>query len=434
MTPVSHVDHGAELAVLGGLLVNPDLLPEVAAILTPADFHQKAHATIFGAILKLDSAREHLDLVTLKHALERGAELEAVGGATYLGGLVDGLPRSLSLATWARSVRECSRVRELRARAARIVARADEADATSEELESLFANGSDTETGDDLLDRGEVARSTWRLVDEEVSGRGTGMSTGFPPLDRILRCGGWRPGQLVYVGARTSRGKSALLVAMAEAVARSGNRVLVFSFEMSPEDVCFRRLVSEAGVGLRSVSSWRAAEREAALAKLAPAASVLDRPLDFAAPHVRTMGRIRAVCRRAKRQGLGLVVIDYLGLVRHEGARKGASLYETTTLVSQDLKALAMELRMPIIAAVQLNRETAGGGRPSLAHFRDSGAIEQDCDVALLIHQADSTEGLRDGWVDLIVAKQRNGATGSARLWWNGPCVRFEDRAGEGAS
>ena len=429
--PGSHADPGAERALLGSIMVNPALLDEAAAPLTPGDFHRESHRRIFGAMLRVDAKPEVVDLVTVKRALEQESSLEAIGGPAYLAALVDGLPRSASVATWARSVRACSRVRAARAKAAGIVARADEDDATPEELEALLADVGEAEAGEDILDRTAVARSTWRLLDEEISGRATGISTGFPSLNRLLRCGGWRPGQLVYLGARTSRGKSALLVGMADAAVQSGHRALLFSLEMSPEDVSIRRLISEAGVGLRAVSSWKREERDTALAKLTPAAKVLERPLDFAAPHVRTIGRIRATCRRAKRQGLGLVLIDYLGLVRHQDARRGASVYEVTTLVSQDLKALAMELQVPIIAAVQLNREAAAGGRPGLAHFRDSGAVEQDCDVALLIHQSDSTEGLKDGWVELILAKQRNGSTGTAPLWWNGPCVRFEDRSAE---
>jgi replicative DNA helicase len=426
--PASVADVASERAILGGILINSGLLDEASAMLTPGDFYREGHRRIFGAMLRVDAAREPIDLVTLRRALDREHELDAVGGPTYLGALVDGVPHTTSLAVWARSVRECSRVRMLRARAARIVAQADEGYATAADLEALFATGSEGEESDDLLDRAEVARSTWKLLDEEVTGRGSGIPSGYPSLDRLLRCGGWRPGQLAYIGARTSRGKSALLLSLAEAAARTGRRVLVFPLEMSAEDINVRRLVSESGVGLRAVSTWKREEREAALGKLQSAAGILERPIDFAAPHVRSMGRIRATCRRAKRRGLDLIVVDYLGLVRHEGARKGASIYESTTLVSQDLKALAMELQTPILAAVQLNRETAGGGRPGLAHFRDSGAVEQDCDLALLIHQADSTDALKSGWVELIVAKQRNGATGTAQLWWNGPCVRFEDR------
>ena len=155
---------------------------------------------------------------------------------------------------------------------------------------------------------------------------------------------------------------------------------------------------------------------------------ILERPLDFAHPAIRTLAGIRAECRRAKRRGLDVVVVDYLGLVRDQGRRE-ASIYERTSQVSQGLKALAMELEVPVLCAVQLNREPAGGGRPSLAHFRDSGAVEQDCDVALLIHQGESTDAIRMGWVDLILAKQRNGWTGDVRLWWNATCARFEDRS-----
>jgi replicative DNA helicase len=220
------------------------------------------------------------------------------------------------------------------------------------------------------------------------------------------------------------------LLGFAEAAAARGERVLFVPLEMTPEELGARRLVAHAGASLAGLQSWRREERGRVLAELSQAREILARPLDFTSKATRSLGQIRAACRRQRlRHGLDLACIDYLGLVTHDRPGK-ASLYERTTLVSQGLKALAMELEVSVLCAVQLNREQAAqSGKPvtpSLAHFRDSGAIEQDCDVALLIHQAESRDAIKDGDCELIVAKQRNGWTGSVPARWRAACARFE--------
>jgi replicative DNA helicase len=286
-----------------------------------------------------------------------------------------------------------------------------------------------------VLDRGAVAAEAWALLEDEVRGQIKGIASGLPYLDHHLRFGGWRPGQLVYVDARTSRGKSALLLGFSEAAAARGHKVLLFPLEMRPADMGVRRLIAHSGVSLSWLHSWRKEEREHALAELARSREIGARPLDFASSSSRSVEQIRAACRwRKQRHGLDLVVIDYLGLVTHDKLAK-ASVYERTTLVSQALKGLAMDLRVPVLCAVQLNREPtpqSGANRvpkPSLAHFRDSGAIEQDCDIALLIHQATTADAISEGDCELIVGKQRNGWTGSIPLRWRVACARFESPA-----
>lgn len=431
-----HADPGMERTVLGAALADPAVVEQVTASLAPGDFSSTQHCTIFAAILRLQGAGSAVDIMTLKAELEREDALEAVGGAEYVAGLVDGMPRVTSIESWARLLREHSRLRALRRGLDQLCERLEEPDANADEvLADVERLGVPDALGGGILDRREVAKRTWRLIDDEVSGRATGISTGLSSLDSRLRFGGFRGGQLVYVGARTSRGKSALLLAFADAAAEAGHRALMFSLEMTPEENGVRRLLQETGVGMRSVCSWRKDERERALDQLSSAAHVLQRPLDFASPTVRTLAGIRAECQRAKAQGaLGLVVVDYLGLVRYGSARNGRSLYERTTAISQGLKALAMDLEVPVLCAVQLNREPAGQGPrrlPTLAHFRDSGAIEQDCDVALLIHQASSSGAIEDGSVELLIAKQRNGWTGKVGFHWNGTCARFEEAGAE---
>jgi replicative DNA helicase len=428
-----HAD--AERAVLAAAMIEPSCAAQAVGLLVPADFADDRHRPIFAAVLQLRDAGQAVDPVTVAGELERAGRLKAAGGPEYLGALLDGMPHIRGIDSWARTLRERSRVRSLRAALVKVQGTLDDADASADEalaeLQRIAVPGS---LSGGILDRRDVAKATWRLIDDEVSGRVTGIGTGLPSLDRRLRFGGWRPGQLIYVGARTSRGKSALLLGMAEAAAAAGHRALFFSLEMTPEELGVRRLVAEAGIGLRAVFAWGEAERARALARLSHATTILERPLDFADPRVRTIAGIRAECARAQAQGgLALVIVDYLGLIRADARRDDRSLYERTTEASQALKSLAMDLGVAVLSAVQLNREPAAHPkgrpqRPTLAHFRDSGAIEQDCDVALLIHQADSFGAIRDGDVELLIEKQRNGATSALPLRWNGTCARFEEQ------
>ena len=421
-----------ERSLLGAVLVSPELLGAAADVITPADL-APAHARIWEALLRLEEDDRPRDLVTLRAELAELGYLEAAGGAAYLAGLVDGVPSvgEPAVVEWARTIRERSRLRRQAAALRELVRQADAGAVTADELDAgLERLLSSLAASAAVLDREAVARETWALLEAEVHGQAEGIGTGLPDIDRRLRFGGWRPGQLVYVGARTSRGKSALLLGFAEAAAARGRRVLFFPLEMTPQELGARRLVAHAGVSMAGLHSWRQNERGRVLEELGRAREILARPLDFASSATRSLGQIRAACRRHRqRRGLELVCVDYLGLVGHDGTGR-ASLYERTTIASQELKRLAMDLQVPVLCAVQLNREPAGqngkAGRPSLAHFRDSGAIEQDCDVALLIHQEGTRDAIEDGDCELVLAKQRNGWTGSVPLVWRAACARFE--------
>jgi replicative DNA helicase len=431
-------EHGESLEreLVGAVLRNPELLGAAADVVTSEDFTTRANRLTWEAMLALDVDGKPLDAPSLRVELQEHGNLGAVGGGAYLGSLLDGVPRVSEGAVvfWARKVRERGRLRRLAGSLRDVLKQADGGMVTADELhatvERVLADG--TAAVGAVLDRGAVASATWALLEAEVQGKAAGIATGLPDLDHRLRSGGWRPGQLVYIGARTSRGKSALLVGFAEAGAAHGKHVLFVPLEMSPEDLGARRLVAHAGVSLAGLHSWRSHERGRVLDELGRAREILARPLDFTSAGVRTLGAIRAACRRQKqRHGLDLVCVDYLGLIQHDRAGK-ASLYERTTLVSQGLKALAMDLQIPVLCAVQLNREpstqNAKGAKPSLAHFRDSGAIEQDCDIALLIHQEGTRDAIEDGDAEVIVAKQRNGWTGSVPVCWRAACARFECR------
>lgn len=435
MSPTEQND--LERSVLGAVLVTPELLGPAADAVMPEDFAAQAHRAAWTALLRLDEDGRPRDLVTLRAELAELGQLEAAGGAAYLAGLTDGVPRvgDAAVAAWAAKIREAGRLRRLAGSLRVLLSQADAGTVTADELhgsvERLLCDAAAPSAA--VLDRDSVAAASWRAIEAEVRGEAQGIGTGLPDLDRRLRCGGWRPGQLVLVGARTSRGKSSLLLGFGEAAAAKGLRVLFATLEMTPEELNSKRLVADAGVSLNALHSWRSADRGRVLEALNSARPILSRPLDYTGPSVRTLGQIRAACRRQEqRQGLDLVCIDYLQMVRLEGAGK-ASLYERTTLISQGLKGLAMDLEVPVLCAAQLNREPAGqnvkAGRPSLAHFRDSGSLEQDCDIALLIHQEGTRDAIGDGDCEVIVAKQRNGWTGAVPVRWRAACARFESPA-----
>lgn len=429
-----------ERSLLGAVVVSPEALAAAADVITPGDFYRQAHQRIWEALLRLDVDEAPIDLVSLRSELLQMGALEACGGPAYLGGLVDGMPRvtDRSVTHWAQGVREKARLRALMGGLQAVLCQAAAGEATSAELEAAVERlvSDATPAAGSVLERETVARDTWALLESEVKGQTQGIGTGLPDLDARLRFGGWRPGQLVFVGARTSRGKSALLLGFAEAAAARGKRVLLFPLEMTAQQLGVRRLVAHTGANLAHLQSWRAEQRTYVLSQLERGREILSRPLDFASSAVRTLGQIRAACRRwRQRPGLDLVVVDYLGLVGYDRPGK-LSLYERTTLVSQGLKTLAMDLGVPVLCAVQLNREPAGqNGRPikpSLAHFRDSGAVEQDCDIALLIHQDSTRDAIEDGPCEVFVAKQRDGWTGSVPMRWRAACARFENPASDG--
>ncbi len=420
-----------ERALLGAVLTAPALLGAVADHLTADDFARPGHRIVYRTLLQLADADRSLDLMTLRAELAQAAQLEAAGGVAYIAGLLDGVPVVAESAAveWARRVARHGACRRMAESLRALAEQADSGDAAPDDLragvERLLDGAAPASPA--VLDLAAVAASTWATLEAEIQGRAVGVSSGLPDLDRRLRAGGWRPGQLVAVGARTSRGKSALLLGFGEAAAAAGKSVLCVTLEMGAEELQARRLLAHSGVSLAGLHYWRADERERALDRLAESTPILSRALYFAAPHVRTLAQIRAAARRHKaRHGLDVLVVDYLGLIHDPKAR---SLYERTTATSQGLKALAMDLNIPVLTAVQLNRQSAQPGkpeRPSLSMFRDSGAVEQDADVALLIHQADSVDAIQDGAAEVLIAKQRNGWTGSVPVRWRAACARFE--------
>ncbi len=419
----------AERVVLGGVLVEPGLWAGVADRVSTGDFADQRHRATWAALSRLALAGTPIDLVTLKDALHATGDLSTAGGPAYLAGLLDGLPRpsESGLQAWAAIVRAGSMRRQIVARIDRLKAMADSGEKSAAELldeaQAAFLEAAAPARGgsygpDDLekLARRELDRLA--LADRGL----VGVTTGLVGLDAIL--GGLQAGQLVLVGARPSRGKSSLGLQVAEAAADSGVVSVVASLEMAAAEVAVRRVCTEAGLSATWVRGEGAESRH--WPRLTSALSrTLRRPLYLEELTAATVPQIHARCQRLKARvgSLGLVVVDYLQLVRAtaRGATRDAELGE----VSRALKAMARRLDVPVLVMAQLNRrsEERAEGRPHLADFRECGSIEADADVAILVWWKDQAG--EDA--ELLVAKHRNGPTGTVAVRFNRELARFEE-------
>ncbi len=421
----------AERTVLGAVLVDPTVWHAVADRLQPGDFADARHRAAWAALSRLALAEKPLDLVTLKDALHATDDLATAGGPAYLASLLDGVPRfaESGVLAWAGIVREAAARRQVVARIDALKRLADSGEKTAAELldqaQAAFLEVAAPARGGSF-GPDELARIASRELERlALAPRGlVGVTWGLPGLDALT--GGLQPGQLVVIGARPSRGKSSLGLQLAEAASGAGAVVMLASLEMGPEEVAVRRVCTEAGVSATWIRGDGADSRHwprltAGLAR------TVQRPLyveDLTAP---TVPQIHARAKRLQaRAGLGLVVVDYLQLCRATTATRGGNRDQELGEVSRGLKAMARRLAVPVAVAAQLNRkaEERAEGRPHLADFRECGSIEADADVAVLCwwksHAGDDAE--------LLIAKNRNGPTGSVPVKFNRELARFEER------
>lgn len=430
----------AEMSVLGGVLLRSDAISHVLSLaLEPEDFFLPAHQDVFRGMKALFERDQPIDPVTLEAELRRQDTLGRVGGLAYLGELQARTPTAENVQHYARLVREAATLRQLIARTSEIQRRCYEARGPVDE----FLNEAETEilqvaqrlTGGRYVHIRPLVDRAFKTIERRVEmGKPvTGVPSGFPDLDR-LTCG-FQPGDLVLIAARPSVGKTsfALSVAM-NAAARAKIPVLFFSIEMASDSIAERLLCSEAKVDSNQVRAGRHLTR-AHWTQLTTAASVLTRlPIyvdDSSAP---TAVEIRAKARRfrsdrglfASDDQLGLVVIDYLQLVGTSGDAQNRE--QEVAQVSRALKALAKDLRLPVIAVSQLRRtaQDLESQEPRLSDLRESGALEQDADVVAFLHRARADDKAQ---IKLTVSKQRNGPTGQVDLVFLAEWTRFESAA-----
>jgi replicative DNA helicase len=430
----------AEQSVLGALLIDGHAWDQVADIVTADDFYRPDHRLIYEALAELVAVGRPGDVVTVSEQLERRGRLVDAGGLAYLGTLARDTPTAANARSYAQIVRERSLLRSL-------------VDAGREIASSVF--GDDGLTARDLVDRAEGL--VFKIAEKGTRGEGAvrvssllsplidkidewhrnpdklrGLATGFTDFDK--KTGGLRPGDLIVVAGRPSMGKSTLAVNMAEYAAVSPDvkaSVAIFSLEMPAEQVVTRMLASIGHVPLNSLRTGQISDDDwvritAATSQLSEARIFIDETPAL------TPTELRARARRIKREhGLDLVVIDYMQLMQVPGSKENRAT--EIAEISRGLKALAKELSVPVIALSQLNRgvEQRQEKKPVMSDLRESGAIEQDADMILLIYRDEvyDKNTTKKGMAEIDLAKHRNGEIGTFILTFQGQYTRFTNYA-----
>jgi replicative DNA helicase len=424
----------AERTVLGAVLVDNASFNSAAEILTRDDFYREAHRRIFEAMAALAERSQPIDTVTLRDELVRSQALEAVGGAAYLAGLVDGLPRITNVEQWSRIIKEKAVLRNLIHASNRIAQSCYEGE---EEVATLLdrAEKAIFDIAERRIRQGFVAlrdivKESFRTIDHLSQSKDlvTGLSTGFVDLDE--RTSGLQKGDLIVVAARPAMGKTSLCLNVAQnASHKTGETVGVFSLEMSKEQLVLRMLCSDARVDAHKLRTGNLGEKD--WARLAKAYADLSSSKIFIDDSATvTPLEMKAKCRRLKAEhGLALVIVDYLQLMT--GSARVENRQQEIASISRSLKGLAKELDCPVIALSQLSRapEARTEKRPQLSDLRESGAIEQDADVVMFIFREEEYKPTDEnrGLAEIIIGKQRNGPTGSLRLAFIKEFTRFEN-------
>src|SRR6187455_2035808 len=384
----------AERSVLGAILLHNDAFNLAAEIIDAGDFFRDAHRRIFDKMVKLSERGDAIDLVTLKEELGRSSELDEVGGPAYITALVDGVPRYTNVEHYARIIKEKATLRQLIFSANKILATAyaaeDEADLILDQAEHAIFAIADDKVRDGFVSLRDLAQSSLETI-EHLHARKeliTGVPTGFTDLDEMTS--GLQPSDLVIVAARPSMGKTSLVLNIAQHVGtKTGQTVGVFSLEMSKEQLFLRMLTGEARIDAHRLRGGFLGERD--WGRLSQAIGTLSETKIFIddSPSIGVL-EMRAKCRRlAAEHGLHLVIVDYIQLMQGRGRFENRTL--EVAAISRSLKGLAKELNVPIIVLSQLSRgpESRADHRPQLSDLRESGALEQDADLVVLIYRDD---------------------------------------------
>jgi replicative DNA helicase len=423
----------AEESVLGAVLISSDAVDVALEKLHPEDFYRPVHQSIFEAVSTLFDASEPIDAVTVTEALRRSGQLERVGGIGYVTALSDSVPTASNIEHYVGIVEEHALRRRLLRAGGTVGTLASAVERpivdVLDEAEQTIYSVSDRRIGEGLSLIDPLLFPAIEKA-EELSQKGaevTGIPTGFRDLDRKLA--GLHPTNLVIVAARPGMGKTTLALNMATNVALRDHAVAIFSLEMSREEMVTRLLCSQGKIDSQKLRSGRLTEGD--FTRLSNAASVLyKKPIYVDDSPGLTVTEIRAKCRRlSRRPGLDLVIVDYLQLMN---SSSGENRQQEIATISRNLKNLARELHVPVIAVSQLNRslESREDKRPRLGDLRESGAIEQDADVVMFIYrheyyhpEATETRGL----AEVAVAKHRQGAIGRVDMTFLPEYTLFAD-------
>jgi replicative DNA helicase len=431
----------AEMTILGAMLVEPVAIIDATMLLKTDDFALDSHRKIYSAMLQLVEAGHGVDIVTVTDYLSKKKELDSVGGLPYLASLSEGLPRKLSIESYVRIVRDKSLMRQLLTVCD--MGMIEASDQSREALDVLnqvtsrLTEISEHAVTGGFSDIAAIVKDSFGSIDAlyEQGREVTGLATHYIEFDRMTS--GLQESELIIIAARPSMGKTAWAINIAEnAAVRGGKVVAVFSLEMSKASLLRRMLASQALVNSKAIQTGMLMRDDRA--KLIKGLEALMESKIFIddTPGI-TLAEMRAKARRLKQQQgqLDLIVIDYLQLMT--GSSSNAKGFENRTqevsAISRGLKALAKEMKVPVVALSQLSRaseQRGGDKKPLLSDLRESGSIEQDADVVCFIHREEyydrENEDLK-GKAEIIIAKQRNGPTGSIQLAYLADYTRFEN-------
>jgi replicative DNA helicase len=414
----------AEQAVLGAIFLEPSSLTLASEILIPEDFYRAAHQKIFNAMLKLNDAGKAVDLITVTEELAAAKLLEDTGGVSYLSELAASVPTAANIEYYARIIEEKSLLRRLIRTATEIAqdgyTREDEVETVLSEAEKNILAVAQRKNAGAFHNIKDVLVRTYDNIESMHASVGeiTGIATGFTELDKMTA--GFQRNDLIIVGARPSVGKTAFALNISQNVAtKTGENVAIFSLEMGAEQLVMRMLCAEGNIDAQRLRTGSLTDEDwgkltMAMGSLSNAGIFIDDT-----PGVR-VNDIRAKCRRLKQEhGLGMILIDYLQLILGSG-RSGENRQQEVSEISRSLKQLARELQVPIIALSQLSRgvEQRQDKRPMMSDIRESGSIEQDADIVAFLYRDDyyDKESENKNIIEIIIAKQRNGPTGTVSL------------------
>jgi replicative DNA helicase len=426
----------AEMSILGGLMVDPFAFDTASSILTENDFYKPAHRKIFNVIAELSAKSQPIDIITVANLLTEKKELDAIGGAPYLAEVMNATPTAAHIETYSKIVQEKALLRKLILLSGEMVEKAysesfENVEAFLDEVEGQIFSITEKQKTQGLVGAAELIKESINRLTElaERKAEFTGVSSGFKSMDKMTS--GFQPGEITIVAARPSMGKTAFSLNLAlNVILRQKKSLAYFSVEMGKEQLMMRMLASEARVNLSDLrvgalsdNAWPRLIDKAS--KMADARLFIDDTSGI------SPFEIRAKCRRLKAQhGLDMIMIDYLQLMSLK--QKVDNREREVAEISKTLKAIAKELQVPVIALAQLNRGVEGRSdrRPMLSDLRESGSIEQDADVIMMLFREDYYD--RDnpdvrGISEVIIAKQRNGPTGTVRLRWESSIGRFSD-------
>ena len=436
-------DTDAEASLLSAIFINNETLQDILEILIPDDFYKGAHKKIFRAIRELAAREEPVDLVTIANALNEKDELEAIGGATFLAGIADAAPVAVNAVYYARIIREKSTLRQLINASSKTIERCleDQGDfkLIIDEAQAAVTKIADRQSDKSFAQLSDLIELNIDQLEAQQGKEGglAGLTTGYSRLDRLTS--GLQKSDLIILAARPSMGKTAFALNIARNVAFIERKpVAVFSLEMANDQLSMRLLTAEARVDatrLRSnactLDDWQ---------NITDAAGVLNEMPIFIddTPSI-TLMDLRAKTRKLYQQNgdLGLVVIDYLQLMKADSNFKSDRRDLEIADISRGLKSLAKELDVPVLALSQLNRalEQRSDKRPMMSDLRESGAIEQDADIIAFIYRDEvynkEPDNPRKNTAEIIIGKNRKGSIGTAMMMFNGQYTRFEELAPE---